>query len=87
MAADPFVADTLADEPRQARNLAPGVSMPPARPWVADRPGDEVSLGQPHGRLFGNPGPNIGYAAILTHRIVDRLALGSTSTSTTRSRR
>jgi hypothetical protein len=76
MAADPFVADTLADEPRQARNLAPGVSMPPARPWVADRPGDDVSAGQPHGRLFGTPGPNIGYALTLAHRLGDRLALG-----------
>lgn len=76
MAADPFVADTLDDEPRQKPNLAPGVSMPPARAWVADRPGDEVAFGQPTGRLFGTPGPNIGYAATLAHRLADRLALG-----------
>jgi len=76
MAADPFVADTLDDEPRQRPNLAPGVSMPPARAWVADRPGDEVASGQPHGRLFGTPGPNIGYAGTLAHRLGDRLALG-----------
>ena len=50
--------------------------MPPARAWVADRPGDEVAAGQPHGRLFGTPGPNIGYAATLAHRLGDRLALG-----------
>jgi hypothetical protein len=76
MAADPFVADTLDDEPRQQPNLAPGVSMPPARPWVPDRPGDEVALGQPRGRLFGTPGPNIGYARTLAHHLADRLALG-----------
>ena len=42
MAADPFVAPELDDRPRQSQNLAPGVSMPPARPWVANRPGDSV---------------------------------------------
>ena len=73
MAADPFVAPTLEDVPRQAQNLAPGVRMPAAGPWLPDRPGDEVSFGQPHGRLFGEPGPNIGYAITLAHRLADRL--------------
>ena len=75
MAADPFVAPTLDDVPRQEPNLAPGVHMPPARPWVPDRPGDAVSYGQPHGPLFGDPGPNIGYALTLAHRLHDRLHL------------
>jgi hypothetical protein len=75
MAADPFVAPELEDEPRQLQNLAPGVRMPPARPWYSDRPGDEVAFGQPHGRLFGVPGPNIGYALTLAHRIGERLTL------------
>lgn len=78
MAADPFVAPTLDDVPRQEPNLAPGVHMPAARPWVPDRPGDAVSYGQPHGPLFGDPGPNIGYALGLAHRIQDRLALAPT---------
>jgi len=78
MAADPFVAPELDDEPRQVQNLAPGVRMPAARPWYSDRPGDEVSFGQPHGRLFGDPGPNIGYALTLAHRLADRLTLAPT---------
>ncbi len=75
MAADPFVAPELDDEPRQLQNLAPGVRMPPARPWYSDRPGDEVAYGQPRGRLFGVPGPNIGYALTLAQRIGERLTL------------
>ena len=75
MAADPFVAPELDDRPRQAQNLAPGVSMPPAKPWVADRPGDSVSFGQPSGRLVGSPGPNIGYAMHLAERLAPRLTL------------
>ena len=78
MAADPFVAPTLDDVPRQEPNLAPGVHMPAARPWVPDRPGDSVSYGQPHGPLFGDPGPNIGYALMLAHRLEDRLHLAPT---------
>ena len=75
MAADPFVAPELDDEPRQLQNLAPGVRMPAARAWYSDRPGDEVSFGQPQGRLFGVPGPNIGYARTLAERLGDRLNL------------
>ena len=75
MAADPFVAPELDDRPRQAQNLAPGVSMPPARPWVADRPGDLAFFGQPRGPLVGFPGPNIGYALHLAARLAPRLAL------------
>jgi hypothetical protein len=75
MAADPFVAPTLGDAPRQEHNLAPGVTMPAARPWVADRPGDEVSFGQPEGRLFGTPGPNIGFARTLAHHLEGRITL------------
>jgi hypothetical protein len=75
MAADPYVSPELEDVPRQAQNLAPGVSMPAARPWVADRPGDDVFYGQPRGRLFGTPGPNIGYARLLARRLEDRVAL------------
>lgn len=73
MPTDPFVAPSLDDAPRQAQNLAPGVRMPPARPWRADRPGD-LHGGQPEGELLGTPGPNIGYALTLAARARDRFA-------------
>jgi hypothetical protein len=71
MSTDPFVAPELADLPRQETNLAPGVHLPAAQYWTADRPG-ELAGGQPTGPLLGRPGPNIGYALLLAHRIVDR---------------
>ena len=49
MPTDPFVPPNLDDEPRQEPNLAPGVHMPPAKSWRADRPGD-LEAGQPTGR-------------------------------------
>lgn len=55
-------------------NLAPGVKVPPARSWYADRPG-ELSTGQPQGKLLGSPGPNVGYALTLAERVRDRLRL------------
>lgn len=75
MPTDPFVEPGLDDLPRQQRNLAPGVHLPPARAWTPDRPGDEVALGQPRGDLLGSPGPNIGYALTLAARIESQLAL------------
>jgi hypothetical protein len=74
MPTDPFVAVEPSDAPRQAQNLAPGVSLPPAGHWKADRPGD-LHGGQPHGELLGSPGPNIGYALGLVRRVQDRFAL------------
>jgi hypothetical protein len=71
MPTDPFVADRLDDEPRQLPNLSPGVRLPAARSWHTDRPGDLVDGIQPRGALLGSPGPNIGYALLLTHRAVD----------------
>ena len=61
MPTDPFVAPTLDDHPRQEPNLAPGVRLPAANAWVADRPGD-LEAGQPTGAFLGRPGPNVGYA-------------------------
>lgn len=74
MPTDPFVAPDLEDAPRQEPNLAPGVRMPAARSWRADRPGDLVG-GQPTGELLGSPGPNVGYGLTLAERARDRLAL------------
>jgi hypothetical protein len=74
MPTDPFVAPTLDEQPRQEPNLAPGVRLPAARAWVADRPGD-LDVGQPTGALFGRPGPNVGYAVILANRMRERLSV------------
>ena len=74
MPTDPFVPERLEDEPRQEPNLPPGVKMPAARSWVADRPGD-LPAGWPTGKLLGSPGPNIGYALTLANRVRDQLAL------------
>ncbi|HEY7133553.1 MAG TPA: hypothetical protein VIB48_00680 [Acidimicrobiia bacterium] len=74
MPTDPYVPERLEDEPRQLPNLAPGVVVPPAGSWHADRPGDLVA-GQPKGTLLGRPGPNIGYALTLVNRWKDRFKL------------
>ncbi len=42
---------------------------------MPDRPGDDVSYGQPRGRLLGTPGPNIGFAVHLGQRLQDRMSL------------
>jgi hypothetical protein len=74
MPTDPFVAPELEDRPRQETNLAPGVHLPAAHGWRADRPGDLVA-GQPTGALLGRPGPNVGYAVTLAARLRDSLQL------------
>jgi len=74
MPTDPFVAPELDDRPRQEPNLAPGVHLPPAQGWRADRPGDLVA-GQPTGNLLGRPGPNVGYAVTLAGRLRDSVQL------------
>ncbi len=74
MPTDPFVAPELDDRPRQETNLAPGVHLPAANAWKADRPGDLVA-GQPTGDLLGRPGPNVGYAVTLAGRLRDSVQL------------
>jgi hypothetical protein len=76
VATDPYVPETLDAEPRQLPNLAPGVHLPPAGAWRAERPGDLVA-GQPHGPLLGSPGPGIGYARLLVERRRDRFVLSA----------
>lgn len=76
MPTDPFVPSNLEDVPRQETNLAPGVHMPAAKSWRADRPGD-LEAGQPTGDRLGRPGPNVGYALTLAERARDRLSLGA----------
>ncbi|MGH9048589.1 MAG: hypothetical protein ACRDY4_02525 [Acidimicrobiia bacterium] len=72
MPTDPYVPERLEDQPRQLPNLAPGVKIPPAKPWRPDRPGD-LPVGQPRGNLLGDPGPNVGYAVTLAERARDRM--------------
>ncbi len=74
MPTDPFVAPDLEDRPRQETNLAPGVHLPAAQTWKADRAGDLVA-GQPTGNLLGRPGPNVGYAVTLAARLRDAVQL------------
>jgi|SRR5215207_4508536 len=74
MPTDPFVAPELEDRPRQEPNLAPGVQLPAAQAWKADRAGDLVA-GQPTGNLLGRPGPNVGYAVTLAARLRDSVQL------------
>jgi hypothetical protein len=74
MPTDPFVPERLDEEPRQEPNLPPGVKMPAARQWVANRPGD-LPAGQPAGKLLGSPGPNVGYALTLANRVRDQFAI------------
>src|SRR4051795_13298986 len=50
--------------------------MPPARGWIADRPGD-VGARPSLGPLTGNPGPNVGFALTLARRARDRFRLES----------
>jgi hypothetical protein len=66
MAAPEHVTIALADKARA------GTQIPPARPWKATRPGDLVG-GQPHGPQLGRPGPDQGYALVLSRRFADRL--------------
>ena len=67
MAVDPHVKPKLVDRPRS------GTPMPPARSFVAGRPGDVVRDGQPLGHMFGSPGPDLGYALVLAERFTSRI--------------
>jgi hypothetical protein len=74
---DPFVPPDPSSRPRQQQNLPPGVALPPANHWTADRPGD-LGAAQPVGTLLGNPGPNVGFAYTLAERAKDRFRLAPT---------
>ena len=75
MPTDPYVPVDPDARPRQQQNLPPGVALPPSPQWIANRPGD-LGPAQPEGRLFGSPGPNVGYAYTLAQRSKERLRLG-----------
>jgi hypothetical protein len=73
---DPYVPADPDAQPRQQQNLPPGVALPPATDWRPDRPGDIRTPDQPEGGLFGNPGPNVGYAYTLAQRAAERFVIG-----------
>jgi hypothetical protein len=73
---DPYIPPDPDARPRQQQNLPPGVALPPPTQWQADRPGDIQTTEQPEGGLFGNPGPNVGYAYTLADRAKDRFRVG-----------
>src|SRR5215470_16796743 len=75
MPTDPYIPADPDARPRQQQNLPPGVALPPAQQWSADRPGD-LGPEQPTGELFGNPGPNVGFAYTLAEKAKARLQLG-----------
>ena len=73
---DPYVPSDPDARPRQQQNLPPGVALPPAAHWRSDRPGD-LGPAQPQGKLFGSPGPNVGFAYTLAQRAAGRFRLGA----------
>ena len=66
MAAPDYVPVSQGDRPRKA------LGTPGHDGWRATRPGDLTDR-QPSGRLFGNQGPDQGYAMVLAERLHDRL--------------
>lgn len=68
MPTQPFAARPLADAPRQAPNLAPGVSLPPAIRSVENRPGIAEARRHTRSAMGGDPGPNAGFALTLATR-------------------
>lgn len=72
-----FIAPRNIDTPRHEQNMPEGVDNPVPESWVADRPGDDDSKLNGAGELFGNAGPNVGYAYTLVARVFDSLVLNS----------
>ena len=68
MAAPEYVPNTREQQPRR------GLGLPPARPWLATRPG-ELRGEQPGGMSLGHPGPDQGFALKLARRYDGRLVL------------
>ena len=68
MAAPNYVPVPNTDPPRRS------LPLPPARRWMADRPGDLRSR-QPTGPQLGSQGPDQGYGFALAERFADKLKL------------
>ncbi len=70
MAAPEYVPQRPTDDPRSYKS-------PPRRPqpWMAERPGEIVGVGQPRADGLGHQGPDQGYAYRLVHQFDGRLRL------------
>lgn len=70
MAAPEYVPVDPVAEPRSYRST-------PRRDdsWMPDRPAEVVDGYQPRGEMFGNPGPDQGYALVLLRRFHGKLTL------------
>jgi hypothetical protein len=55
--------------------VRPSEVVPPAKSWLATRPGEVIGQAQPDGDGFGNQGPDQGYALFLAKRFTDKLEL------------
>jgi hypothetical protein len=73
MAAPEYVPINRDQQPRR------GLGLPPARGWVAGRPG-ELHASQPDGPMLGHPGPDQGYGLKLARAFVPLLELGGVDT-------
>lgn len=69
MAAPAHVPNDLSQQPRR------GLPLPVALSWHTGRPSD-LGPAQPSGHLYGNPGPDQGFALKLARRFEDRLVPG-----------
>lgn len=68
MPTQPFVESLLSDTQRQHPNLAPGVSVPPARRTMRERPGVAAARQYERSALGGDHTPNAGFAFTLAQR-------------------
>lgn len=69
MAQPHFVPVNTANEVRATDTL------PPARRWAVDRPGEMEGMRPPEGDRFGSAGPDQGYGLKLARSLVHRLQL------------
>ncbi len=55
--------------------VRPSALLPAPRPWVLDRPGEQLDMEPPTGPRFGSTGPDLGYGLKLAHRLEPQLVL------------
>lgn len=60
-----------------ADKVRPTETLPPARSWRPERPGDLAGPDRPSGGLFGTPGPDSGYGLKLASDVAASLALSA----------
>lgn len=60
----------------EAARVRPVDALSQPEPWWFGRPAELVVPRQPHGRLLGSTGPDLGYALRLAERIADQVVPG-----------